>query len=203
MLVSTSILNANDLTSTIKKLESTSTDFIHIDVMDGIFVNNYTDFSNISSTKPLDVHLMVEDLYKYIDIYSKINPQIITFHLETKENIIDVINYIKSKNIKAGIAIKPETDIGLLEPYLNLIDIVLVLGVNPGFGGQKYIDETENRINDLDKKDRHYKIEVDGGINSSTLLKNKNADILVSGTYIIESDNYEEKIQEIRKTVAK
>ncbi len=181
-------------------------DYMHYDIMDGIFVSNTTlDFERIkdsttSITKPKDVHLMVKDIYKYIEMYQELKPEFITFHFEATKEIDKVIEYIKSKNIKVGIAINPDTDVTVLKPYLNKIDLVLLMSVMPGAGGQAFIDIT-SKINWLksNQKDFNYLIEVDGGINENTITKVKDVDMAVVGSYITNSDNYEKKVSSLKK----
>lgn len=201
MLISTSILSIKDnLNEKIEKLNKSNTDYIHLDIMDNIFVPNYSDFSNISNmAKLLDVHLMVEDVYKYIDIYSKLNPIYITFHYEINENKNNVINYIKNKNIKIGLSIKPNTKIKEIIPYLDKIDLVLIMSVEPGYGGQKFIESSFEKIDQLNeiRKNKKYNfvIEVDGGINEKISAKLKNeVDILVAGTFITNEIDFDKQI---------
>ncbi|MDD3453573.1 MAG: ribulose-phosphate 3-epimerase [Bacilli bacterium] len=201
MLISTSILSIKDnLNEKIEKLNKSNTDYIHLDIMDNIFVPNYSDFSNITNmTKLLDVHLMVEDVYKYIDIYSKLNPIYITFHYEINENKNNVINYIKNKNIKIGLSIKPNTKIKEIIPYLDKIDLVLIMSVEPGYGGQKFIESSFEKIEQLNeiRKNKKYNfvIEVDGGINEKISAKLKNeVDILVAGTFITNEIDFDKQI---------
>lgn len=205
--LSTSILSIKeDLTNNIKKIDRV-TDYIHLDIMDGIFVTNTT--WNIEDTrtftlghnKPLDVHLMVSNVKKYVDDFSTLNPEYITFHLEAVDNVDEMIEYIKSKGIKVGLSIKPDTDITLIYPYLRKIDLALVMSVEPGKGGQKYLDSATTKIDRL-KEIRetfkyNYLIEVDGGVNKDTLSKCINSDLFVIGSYITCSENYDERIQEV------
>ena len=175
--------------------------------MDGIFVENKTmnfeDYKNALrySVKPLDVHLMVSDVKKYIDEYSKLEPEYITFHYEAVSDVRSVINYIKEKNIKVGMSIKPSTDVSEIIDYLQYLDLVLVMSVEPGRGGQTFIENSKNKIDQLnelrDKLNLGYQIEVDGGINDSTILDAKNADIYVAGSFITKGD-YEEQINKLR-----
>ena len=141
MKVSASILSIkSNLSDNIKILDKSGTDYIHLDIMDGNFVTNKTwDYSDIKDilkdiSTPVDVHLMVSNLDYYIDNFSKLNPNNITFHLEATDNINKYINLIKEKNIKVGLAIKPNTDINLIIPYLEYLDVVLVMSVEPGAG---------------------------------------------------------------------
>lgn len=188
-------------------LNKTKIDYIHLDIMDGKFVLNKTmessDFKTLLSNnkKPLDIHLMVDDVINYIDVYKEFNPLYITFHLEAVKNPVRVIEYIKKNNIKVGISIKPNTDIDKLRPYLNLVDLVLVMSVEPGYGGQKFMESSIERINKLkeikEEYDYNYLIEVDGGINNETCKLVNNANILVVGSYITNTDDYERQINKI------
>lgn len=211
MKVSTSILSIKDnLPDKIKMIDKTDTDYIHLDIMDGVFVPNktwkYTFVENLVNNlqTPLDVHLMVSNLDTYINEFSKLNPEYITFHLEATDNINRYINLIKLYNIKVGISIKPDTDVDLLEPYLKDIDLVLVMSVEPGAGGQKFIPNSIDKIKQLKKVKQlynyNYVIEVDGGINGETILLVKEAgvDIVVSGSYITNNDNYELGISNLK-----
>ena len=142
---------------TISELNWTSCDYLHIDVMDGVFVDNETmDIDEITlllreNIKPLDVHLMCSNLKKYIPLYADLMPKYITFHLEAVDNVDEIINCIHSYGIKCGISIKPETNVDELLPYLDKIDLVLVMSVNPGLGGQTFMMESTNKINKLRK----------------------------------------------------
>lgn len=205
MKISASYLSIKDnLKENIEKLTSNDIDYLHLDVMDGIFVKNKTlEFNDLISklnyNKPFDIHLMVFDVIKYVDLYSKLNPTFITFHYEIG-NTLEIINYIKSKKIKVGLAINPNTKIEEILPYLPLVDLVLVMSVNPGSGGQKFIKESINKINYLKKiqKNYHFLIEVDGGINNANIPFS--ADIIVIGSYITNG-NYEERINEIKEKI--
>ena len=212
MKVSTSILSIkSNLSDNIKILDKSGTDYIHLDIMDGNFVTNKTwDYSDIKDilkdiSTPVDVHLMVSNLDYYIDNFSKLNPNNITFHLEATDNINKYINLIREKNIKVGLAIKPNTDINLIIPYLEYLDLVLVMSVEPGAGGQKFIDSSCDRIKLLKEIKElygyNYIIEVDGGINADTvkLVVNSGVDLVVSGSYITNSDNYKERIDTLKK----
>lgn len=212
MKVSTSILSIkSNLSDNIKILDKSGTDYIHLDIMDGNFVTNKTwDYSDIKDilkdiSTPVDVHLMVSNLDYYIDNFSKLNPNNITFHLEATDNINKYINLIKEKNIKVGLAIKPNTDINLIIPYLEYLDLVLVMSVEPGAGGQKFIDSSCDRIKLLKEIKElygyNYIIEVDGGINADTvkLVAVSGVDLVVSGSYITNSDNYKERIDTLKK----
>lgn len=207
--LSTSILGFKEnAKENIKKIDSLNTDYLHIDIMDGIFVTNKTwsieETKTLvkNHTKPLDVHLMVSDIKKYIDDFSTLNPTYITFHFEATENPKEIIEYIKSKNIKVGISIKPRTTVEDLIPYLNLVDLILIMSVEPGKGGQKYLTSANEKIDELELLRNAYKynylIEVDGGINNNTIKECLNADMFVVGSYITSSEDFEEKINEIK-----
>lgn len=211
-MISTSILTIKEnLKENIQKLDSTRTDFLHIDVMDGMFVPNnsvaldvYEELLKDIST-PLDVHLMVKNVKDYINLYAKLNPLIITFHYEAVSNHLEIIDYIKSLNIKVGMSIKPATKVEEIVSLLPYLDLVLVMSVEPGYGGQEFIYDSHIKINELDKirkeKNYAYLIEVDGGVNDITSKLCKNADILVVGSFITDSENYQLQIEKIRKTL--
>lgn len=207
--ISTSVLTVEkeNIMRTIYDLEVAKTDYFHIDVMDGKFVKAFT--SNIMeeycgyvksvSTLPLDVHLMVEDVKKYIDIYLNYEPNIITFHIEAvkdEEEAIEIINYIKSNNCKVGIAVNPATDVKKVYNLLDKVHMALVMTVVPGEGGQPLIEDTLAKISDLKKyleeKDLDIDIEADGGIklNNVEKVKSAGANIIVSGTGIVKQDDY-------------
>ena len=214
--ISTSILGVEKEKSikTFYDLEVAGTNYYHIDVMDGKFVEQNTEekmytFTNEIkqiSNAPLDVHLMVENIKENIERYLPFNPQIITFHLEAckdKEEVKKYINYLHENQIKCGISIKPLTkveDIYELLPYLHL---VLIMTVEPGKGGQKLIPETIEKIKELrkyiDENNLDTYIQVDGGINLETkeLVKEAGADILVAGSAIIGDKNYKETIEQL------
>ena len=169
-----------------------------MDVMDGKFVPEvslpYTEFRSLSSltNKKLDVHLMMKDPMEYIKEISNIdNIWNITIHLEIDKDIKKILSYIGSLGIKRGISIKPNTDIDKLIPYLDDIDLILVMTVEPGLGGQKFIDGSTKRISDIKNliKDRDIVLEVDGGINSDTIDKVREASIAVIGSYITRSND--------------
>lgn len=207
-MLSVSILGIKEnVEENIKKLDNLNIDYLHIDIMDGIFVQNKT--WNYKEINPLikdtktkkDIHLMVHDVKQYIDEFKIINPDIITFHYEATDTPLDLIKYIKNINIKVGISIKPDTEVNKIIPLLKEVDLVLVMSVEPGKGGQKFLENSINKINELynirKENNYHYLIEVDGGINNETKNKVQKADILVVGSYIT-NNNYEEKIKEFK-----
>ncbi len=201
--ISPSILSADfsKLGEDIKRLENSGADMIHVDVMDGHFVPNLTIGPPVIKTLrkytklPFDVHLMIDPVHKYIKDYSEAGADIITFHPEATENVSETINLIKSLNKKVGISLNPNTKINAAEEHLSNIDLILIMSVYPGFGGQKFIKEVIQKIKDLDqiRKDKklNFKIEIDGGINfkTSKIAINAGVDILVSGTTIFKENN--------------
>jgi len=192
---------------TIKKIDESIADFIHVDLMDGIYVenNNFTidevinDLKN--TTKPLDIHLMVDNPIKYIDDLAKLKPNTITFHLDSTNDPKEIIDLIKDYNIKVGIAINPNEDISILNNYYDLIDYVLIMSVYPGKGGQEFIKEVLEKVKLLENK--NLLIGIDGGINSETIkyLNDYNIDIIISGSYVCMSDNYNESINLLKNAM--
>ena len=205
MKISTTILTAKDRIASVKLLNKTDTDYIHIDVMDNIFVPNYQmpidEVNNLLKVteKPFDIHLMVEDPESFIKNLDKGNIDSITIHLEIKKDIDHLINLIKSYNYHVGIAIKMDTDPDLLDKYLDKIDFVLVMSIIPGFGGQKFNDKAIEQIKAIRSKNSNILISVDGGINNETIEKIKYlADTAAVGSYITNSDNYQKAIDSLR-----
>lgn len=215
--ISTSLLSVpkDNIMKTIYNLEVAKTNYFHIDVMDGKFVESFTNeimeeysgYVKSVSTIPLDVHLMVEDVKKYIDIYLNYEPNIITFHIEAVKDIneaLELINYIKSNNCRAGIAVNPDTDITKIYELLPYVHMALVMTVVPGKGGQELIQKTIEKIETLRKyvEDNNIDvfIEADGGIKleNCDIVKDAGVDILVSGTGIIKQENYEETINKMK-----
>ena len=214
MLLSTSILSIKEnIQDKIEELNTLDVDYIHLDIMDGKFVTNKTrSFNEIindisKTTKLVDVHLMVKDVKKYVDKYLLIKPDIITFHVEAIKDVDEMIDYIKSNNIKVGLAIKPNTSLEDISFYLDKVDIVLVMSVEPGRGGQEFILDMEEKIDELrllkDAYKYNYLIEVDGGINNKTLLNTLNADMIVVGSYITSSNDYKKQIATLKDQIKK
>ncbi len=203
--IAVSFLSSKNAAKDLDLLEATDVDYIHIDYMDGKFVQNKNNPFNIidkkarSLRKRLDVHLMAQKPEMAIDQYAILNCEYITVHVELKENVLALIDRIKSYGIKAGLAVNPETDIELVYDYLDDIDQVLIMCVNPGAGGQEHIDMT-SKVNALKKEiaNRDVIIAVDGGINDETAKMYENAELIVSGSYIISGDNFQERIDSLR-----
>ena len=212
--ISPSILSADfsKLGIEIQNLEKAGADLIHIDVMDGHFVPNITIGPEIisklrkCSSLPFDVHLMISPVNNFIKNFAEAGADIITIHPEATDNLTNSIKKIKSLNKKAGVSLNPETSVDKVLPVLNLIDLVLVMSVVPGFGGQKFIEKTLDKVKflrkEIDKKKLAVEIEIDGGINFENSKKAKKAgvDILVSGTTIFKENegNLKKNIQSLK-----
>ena len=208
MKVSVSFLSCKDVANDLRKLDNTDVDYIHVDIMDGKFVKNktmpFSEMKNIYkyTSKRLDVHLMVDDPEKYIPLYASLNTEYITFHVEVDKDIEKCLKLIKSYSIKAGLAIKPNTPISDLVPYLPSIDMILVMSVEPGAGGQEFISNSKEKITEIRKLINEYNskavINVDGGVNNITKDFCYDADILTSGSYIVKGEDFQEKITSLR-----
>lgn len=216
--IAASILNmsSENTIQTLYNLEASGIQYFHIDVMDGKFVKNntkqkmleYCEYLNHISNLPLDVHLMVKDVEKFLAEFSVFNPNIITFHLEAakdKEEILKWINQIKQNHVKVGIALKPNTNIKEIEEFLPFLHLVLVMTVEPGEGGQPLLSNTLERIKSLaeyrKKNQLEFMIEADGGIKLENCeqVKQAGADILVSGTGILKSESFSQAVKALRK----
>lgn len=206
MVVSTSILSIREnIEQKLEQLNQTDTDYIHLDVMDGKFVKNQTrDYVPLKNhiKKPIDLHLMVEDVPTYFEHYQQMHPEIVTFHVEVNTNVEKLIHRIKEKKMKVGISLKPSTPVTFLFPYLEEIDLILVMSVGPGAGGQMFLPSIVSKIELLkrirEERGYHYLIEVDGGINAETKKFCKEADILVSGSFITNQEDYQKQIDQLR-----
>lgn len=212
MKIAPSILAADfsKLALEIKDVESGGADYIHIDVMDGHFVPNITmgpivvDAIKQITNLPLDVHLMITQPDRYIETFAKAGADIITIHAEADPHLHRTIHEIKKLGVRAGVAINPSTPISMIQHVIYDIDLVLLMTVNPGFGGQKFIPHVLEKITEtknlVEKNNLHVEIEVDGGINGHTakLCKEAGANVFVAGSAIFGSKNRKEAIEEIR-----
>lgn len=205
MIVAPSILSM-DFTQTLKQLqevESSKAKWLHVDIMDGHFVPNLSFGPDITkqirrhSKLFMDVHIMVEDAEHYSEVFVEAGANLLTFHLEAckdAESVHRIISRIHHQGCKVGLSIRPQTPVEAVFPYLNVIDLVLIMSVNPGYGGQSFMEESVDRIQRLRKEiDTHQHsvlIEVDGGINAETGLKvaQAGADVLVAGSYVFKND---------------
>ena len=205
--VSPSILSADfgKLNEEIASVEE-HCDFIHVDVMDGHFVPNLTFGAPvvrcIKSSKPLDVHLMIENPADFIEDFSKAGADILTVHYEVVPNLPELIEMIKGYRMKAGVSMKPGTNAEVLEDILSDLDWVLVMSVEPGFGGQEFLESALDKIKWLRKKAPELDIAVDGGINDETGKKcvKAGANVLIAGSYIFKADDRIEAIESLRGT---
>ena len=213
--VSASILSADPLEfgKEIKRVENSGAEMIHFDVMDGVFVNNISyGIPLLNSMKGktgcvMDVHLMITDPFKYIDNFSQAGADIITFHVESQSNVKETIDAIRRNGVKAAISIKPSTPAEAVYPYINDVDMVLIMTVEPGFGGQKFMDMSgkiaairkyadENRTSDIPLD-----IQVDGGIDDKTsaIVKKAGANVLVSGSYLFRQEDMAEAVRKLKE----
>jgi ribulose-phosphate 3-epimerase len=201
--ISPSILSADfsQLGNEIKRLEEGGADMIHVDVMDGHFVPNLTIGPPVikalrkQCSIKFDVHLMIAPVHKYIEAYADAGADIITIHPEATDNLEESISKIKSLNKKVGVSLNPESKLDLITNYLEKIDLVLIMSVNPGFGGQRFMPEVLDKVKQLkeikSKKNINFDIEIDGGINFDNCQSaiEAGANILVSGTTVFKSNN--------------
>lgn len=210
--ISPSILSADfaNLGNEIRAIEKAGADYIHIDVMDGAFVPNITIGNEVvknlrkETTLPFDVHLMINNPDNHIQAFAEAGSDIITIHAEATIHLDRSIDLIKSFGKKAGVSIVPSTHEDVLDYILDKVDLILVMTVNPGFGGQKFLESQLNKIKNIRHKinqsGRNIELEVDGGVNAKTidLVKSAGADVIVSGSYIFGSNSYSEAISKLR-----
>lgn len=211
-LIAPSVLSCDfaNIQRDVEMINNSSADWFHVDVMDGVFVPNISfGFPVISAikkhaTKPLDVHLMIENPDQYISEFKKAGADILTVHYEACRHLHRTIQAIKAEGMKAGVALNPHTPVDLLEHVIEHLDLVLIMSVNPGFGGQKFIEEAclkvEQTKNLIHKKGSHALVEVDGGVNLSTgkELIEAGADVLVAGSFVFNSENPAQTVQELK-----
>ena len=209
MKVSASFLSCKKMEYGIRKLALTDVDYIHVDFIDGKFVEGkkipFRKLKKVRNltTKRLDVHLMTDKLKKYISKFSMLNCEYITFHIEATEKCEKYISMIHGYGIKCGIAINPDTDFEKIKGCLDMVDLILVMGVKPGYGGQAFIEDTPSKLEEIKKYIEKEKLDVilsvDGGINNETIEKVKPyVDMVVAGSYITNSERYQETINTLR-----
>ena len=200
-----------ELKNEIRKLEASGIDMLHFDVMDGVFVDNITFGLPVlrqvrkCTDMTLDVHLMITDPLKYISTFAEFGADIVSFHIESSSDTLETLKAIKAEGIKAALAIRPRTPIESLYRYLPYLDMILVMTVEPGFGGQSFIPETLDKIRavraEIEEMGLDIDVEVDGGINRETapMVKKAGANVLVSGSYLFAADDMTEAAEAIRE----
>ena len=208
MKVAVSYLKSDNYKKCIEQIDKSQADFIHVDLCDGKYVENRNftigEITKLlkNAQKPLDIHLMVKEPLKYLDDLALLNINTITFHLDACKDAKKTFEYIKLIGLKVGIAVNPNEDINILDTYLNEVDEILIMSVVPGKGGQAFMPEVLPKIDKLNKikENYHFIIAVDGGINNETIeyLKDKKIDMVVSGSYITNSENFDEKIMTLK-----
>ena len=212
MYVAPSILSADfgNLAAEIRAICEAGCDLVHVDVMDGHFVPNLTIGPVVvnavakAATKPLDIHLMVENNSFFADLFLPLKPKFLTFHIEEEKHPMRLIDYIRKNGVSPGIVLNPHTPVSAIEHIIDEVDMVLLMSVNPGFGGQKFmpvvLEKTRALRELIERKNAKCLIEVDGGVNGLNApdLEEAGADILVAGSYIFSSNSYEQAIRAIK-----
>lgn len=213
VIVSPSLLSADflHLSKDIEMVNRSQADWFHLDIMDGVFVPNISYGLPVVSqikqmaTKPLDVHLMIVQPERYVEAFHKAGADILTVHYEACTHLHRTIQQIKAQGMKAGVSLNPHTPVSLLEDVIEDIDVVLLMSVNPGFGGQTFIEQTINKVDKLKKlimeSNSHTLIEIDGGVNFETgkRLVNAGADALVAGSFVFNSPDPEANIKGLKE----
>ena len=212
-ILSPSILSADfkKLGEELETIDKAGAEYVHVDVMDGLFVKSISfgmpviKSARSATDKVFDVHLMIEEPIRYIEDFVKAGADIITVHVEACKDVVATLEKIKECGVKAAITLNPPTPVSAIEPYLDKVDMVLVMSVNPGFGGQSFIEQTINKVDKLKKlimeSNSHTLIEIDGGVNFETgkRLVNAGADALVAGSFVFNSPDPEANIKGLKE----